>query len=208
MMQTPEKGEEPCLPHGLCVANTYTKMTTGNKHVAVVIKNQMAALIMIGKCIKIAWIVAANRVPPVEVMPGTLEKLDKIQGIQWTQMTFEWRKEMLLQQLDLSGLEGWSGANHTSAHALLIKYHDVFSLEPRELGCTSLAKQEIWVVNDEPFKDRFQRIPPPMVEEVRAHMKEMLDVGALHPSQSPSCNTVMLVRKKDRGLHFGIDFTS
>ena len=53
-----------------------------------------------------------NRVPPVEVMPGTLEKLEEIQGIQQTLMTTEQRKEMLLQQLDLSGLEEWSGTNH------------------------------------------------------------------------------------------------
>ena len=45
-----------------------------------------------------------------------------------------------------------------------------------------------------------------MVEEVRTHMKEMLEVGAIHPSQSPWCNAVMLVRKKHRGLHFCIDF--
>ena len=49
-------------------------------------------------------------------------------------------------------------------------------------------------------------MPPPMVEEVRAHMTEMLEVGAICPSQSPWCNTVMLVRKKDRGLLFCIDF--
>ena len=114
MTQALEKGEEPCLPHGLCMANTYTTMTTGNKHVAIVIKNQMAVLITIGKGIKIAWVVAVNRVPPVEVMPGMLEKLDVIQGIQWTQMTIERREEMFLQQLDLSGLEEWSRANHTS----------------------------------------------------------------------------------------------
>ena len=45
-----------------------------------------------------------------------------------------------------------------------------------------------------------------MVEEVRAHVKEMLEVGAICPSQSPWCNAVMLVRKKDGGLHFCIDF--
>ena len=103
---------------------------------------------------------------------------------------------MLLQQLDLSGLEGWCGANHTSVHALLTEYHDIFSLEPWELGCTGLTKHEIWVVDDEPFKERFQRIPPPMVEEVRDHMEEMLEVGAINPSQSPWCNTVMLVRRR------------
>ena len=45
------------------------------------IKNQTAVMIIIGKGIKIPWVVAANRVPPVEVMPGILEKLDEIQGI-------------------------------------------------------------------------------------------------------------------------------
>ena len=45
-----------------------------------------------------------------------------------------------------------------------------------------------------------------MVEEVRAHMKEMLEVGTLCPSQSPRCNAVLVVRKKDGGLHFCIDF--
>ena len=121
-------------------------------------------------------------------------------------MSIGCRIETLLQQLDLSGLEGWSNTNCTSAHALSAKYHDILSLEPGDLGCTDLAKHEIWVVDDEPFKERFKRIPPPMVEEVRAHMKEMLEAGAIWPSQSPWCHAVMLPRKKDGGLHFCIDF--
>ena len=115
-------------------------------------------------------------------------------------MSIEQRKEMLLQQLDLSRLEGWCGANCTYADALLTEYHDVSSLETVELGCTNLAKHEIKVVDNEAFKERFWRIPPCMVEEVRPHMREMLEVGAFCPSQSPWCNAVVLVMKKDRGL--------
>ena len=37
-------------------------------------------------------------------------------------------------------------------------------------------------------------------------MKELLEVGAIHPSQCPRCNVVILVCKKDGGLHFYIDF--
>ena len=81
MMQAPEKGEEPCLPHSLSMANTCTVMATGSRYVAIVIKNQIVALIIISKGIKVAWVVAANRVPPVEVMPGTLQKLDEMQGV-------------------------------------------------------------------------------------------------------------------------------
>ena len=45
-----------------------------------------------------------------------------------------------------------------------------------------------------------------MVDEVHAHVKEMLEVGAIHPSQSPWCSAVVLVCKKDRDLCFCIDF--
>ena len=50
-----------------------------------------------------------------------------------------------------------------------------FSVEPGELSCTEVAKHEIGVTEDEPFKERFQRIPPLMVEEVCTHMKEIME---------------------------------
>ena len=37
-------------------------------------------------------------------------------------------------------------------------------------------------------------------------MNDMLQAGAIRPSSSPWCNPVVLVRKKDGGLHFCIDF--
>ena len=74
------------------------------------------------------------------------------------------------------------------------------------MGCTDLVKHEIKVIDDESFKERFWRIPPPMVDEVHAHMKEMLEAGTIHPSQSLRCNAVVLVCKKDGGLSFCIDF--
>ena len=81
MAQAPAKGKEPCLPQGLSMVNTYTEMTTGRRCVAVVINNQTPVLIITSKGIKVAQVVAANRVPPVEVMPGTLEKIDEMQGV-------------------------------------------------------------------------------------------------------------------------------
>ena len=38
------------------------------------------------------------------------------------------------------------------------------------------------------------------------HLQEMLESGTIWPSQSAWCNTVVLVRKKDGGLQFCIDF--
>ena len=45
-----------------------------------------------------------------------------------------------------------------------------------------------------------------MEDEVPAHVKEMLEVGTIHPSQSPWYNAIVLVCKKDGGLWFCIDF--
>ena len=76
-------------------------------------------------------------------------------------MLVKQRREVLFQQLDIAVLEGWSHGNQEAAHTLLAEYHDIFSLDPGELGCTNLAKHEIRDVDDEPFKEQFQRIPLP-----------------------------------------------
>ena len=116
------------------------------------------------------------------------------------------RQEKLFEELDLSGLESWPPELVASAWSLLAKCHDVFSLEPSKLGCTHSTKHVIQVTNDTLFKEQFRWIYPPLVEEVYKHLWEMLDSGVNLPSQSAWCNAVVLVRKKDSGLHFCIDF--
>ena len=87
-----------------------------------------------------------------------------------------------------------------------MEHHNIFSLEPNEIGCMDVAEHVIELLDTEPFKERFCHIAPPLVDEVREHLQEMLDGGRIRPSQSPWCNAVVLVCKKDRGLRFCIDF--
>ena len=61
-------------------------------------------------------------------------------------------------------------------------------------------------MKDEPFKERFRHIAPPLVDEVRQHIQEMLDGSAIRPSQLPWCNAVVIARKKDGSLRFCINF--
>ena len=76
------------------------------------------------------------------------------------------------------------------------------------MGHTKAAKHKIVLKDPDtpPFKERFCRIPPPQLDKVREHLKLMLDAGMIRPSNSPWCNAVVLVRKKDGSLRFCIDF--
>ena len=62
---------------------------------------------------------------------------------------------------------------------LLEEYQHLFALNLKELGRTSLVQHEIKLSNNIPFKERYRRIPPHQYEEVRKHLQEMLDIGAI-----------------------------
>ena len=116
------------------------------------------------------------------------------------------RQKKLLEKLNLDRLVYWSPENAAAVRELLLAYHDVFVLESNELGCTSAIEHEICIKNSEPFKEWFWHIPPPLLEEVHMPLRDMLEAGAIHLSQSPWCNAVVLVQKKDGTLCFCVDF--
>ena len=87
-----------------------------------------------------------------------------------------------------------------------MEHHHIFSLDKNEIGCMDTAEHIIELMDDKPFKERFRWITPPLLEEVRENLQDMLDGGAIRPSKSPWCNAIVLVRKKDGTLRFCIDF--
>ena len=116
-------------------------------------------------------------------------------------------KKVREENYSLGKLKGWKKETALKAKWLLMEFHHVFCLEENEMGCTDATEHVIELLpeQDEPFKERFRRIAPHEVEEVHQHIQEMLDRGAIQPSQSPWCNAVILVQKKDGTLRFCID---
>ena len=112
----------------------------------------------------------------------------------------------LLEKLNLDGLSNWTQGNVAAARELILAFHDIFMLDGNKLGCTSAIEHKICINNSEPFKEWFRCIPPPLLDEVHTSLRDMLDVGAICPSQSPWCNVVVLVQKKDGILCFCVDF--
>ena len=168
------------------------------------VRNMSNSHIFLQKGVPVVHVISASLVPPTELsleMEATLGMEAKPEP-----MSVMVRQEKLLEKLNLDGLAHWSLRNAAVARELVLAYHNVFALESNELGCTSAIEHEICINNSEPFKEWLRHIPPPLLEEVHASLWDMLDTGVIHLSQSPWCNMVVLVRKKDGTLHFCVDF--
>ena len=187
---------------GLQVLHAYTTLTAGCKQIAIVVRNMTDQAIFLKKGVQVVHVVSAMLAPPEE-MPSKQE--EDMQALKEC-MTVQVWQDKLLEKLNLDGLSEWTPHNAAIARELLLSYHDAFALEPDELGCTNAIEHEICLSDEEPFKERFRHIPPPLLEEVRASLRDMLEAGAIQPSQSPWCNAMVLVWKKDGSLQFCVDF--
>ena len=105
----------------------------------------------------------------------------------------------------MEGLDKWKGDQQEAAKDLLVASADVFSKDDFDLGKCNILKHDIKITDPQSFKERYRRIPPHLYEEVKAHLQEMVEVGAIRRSFSPWASAVVLVRKKDGGLRFCID---
>ena len=111
----------------------------------------------------------------------------------------------ILNLIDLSGIEDWPEKLQQDAKDMLKRNAQVFSKDDMDMGRTKLVKYHIKLTDPAPFKEAYRRIPPQMYDEVKAHIQEMLDLGAIRPSNSPWASAIVLVRKKDGRLRFCID---
>ena len=206
MMVQALHAQDGTLPPGITMQNMYTELRKGSKKAVVVVQNNTAYPQTLWKKTPVARAMAVQLVPNIP-KPGSLQVQDEVYpDPQTPKLTIRQRHGKLFDELDLSGLDSWAPSWQIKPAWLLAKYHDIFSLDLAELGCTHSTEHTIKVTDDTPFKEQFRWIPLPMVEEVRDHLREMLESGTIRPSQSAWCNAVMLVRKKDGSLHFCIDF--
>ena len=170
----------PSLPLGIDVQTVYTTLADDSSRVTAVLRNNTRDWLEVKKGMPIARMVAANEVPEVTNLFSTEQTKKQ------STLTEAERQDLLLEKLDLLGLEAWPEEQAGKAHSLLKEYHDIFSLEKHDMGHTNATKHKIVLKNLDtlPFKECFRRIPPPQLDEVREHFKLMLDAGVIRPSNS------------------------
>ena len=105
--------------------------------------------------------------------------------------------KLLWEDGSLEQLKEWPPELVVKFKWMLMEHHHIFSLEKNEIGCTDTTEHVFELMDDEPFKEWFWRIAPPLLEKVWENLKDMLDGGTIWPSKSPWCNVIVLVWKKD-----------
>ena len=95
----------PLLPLGIDVQSAYATLSTGSNRVAVVLRNNTRDWIEIGKGMPVARMVAANQVPRV------IDTIFADKPKEQPTLTETERQALLLDKLDLSGLEACSLLN-------------------------------------------------------------------------------------------------
>ena len=171
----------------------YGELHPGSSRAPVCLHNVGACAIEVPAKTIIGQIVPANQVPRVVHPTRTA-----------TEMKYPAQKRWVLEALDLQGLKE-SLESEQQARELLLKWEHLLAYSDLDLGKTALTKHKIKLTDQMPFKEHYRCISPHMYNDVRAHIQEMLDIGAIHWSHSPWASAVVLVWKKDGGLRFCID---
>ena len=109
--------------------------------------------------------------------------------------------------IDISHLSVPNEMKH-QIRTLFYNYTDVFSKNDDDMGYTDTIKHRIRTMNDDPVVQPNRRIPPTQYEEVKNHIKKLIENKIIRESTctSPYASPIVLVRKKDNSLRMCVDY--
>ena len=181
--------DSPSLPSGLVVVPTVRQLnTTGLTYmrIGVEVHNLSKHDVTIPKKATLCEVHRASMVTTVEPVEST-----------------DRHENSFMEQFNLKHM---NDSEKEQVITLLESFRDIFSSGETDIGHTPLIKHQIKLKDDETFKERHRRIPPHLYEEVREHIRDMLDANVIRPSTSPYASPIVLVRKKDGKLRFCVDY--
>ena len=155
---------------GCMSMRTYTELKDGSWSVSIVLQNLTARPIHLAPGRIMGRVVAVNAVPDAQCSLDLLKKLDDEDPNrpEPVKLSTQQRQDLLLPALQkdsrLDCLKEWLPDLARKVVVLLLEFHHVSSLEPNEIGCTDATEHVIELMKDEPFKERFWHIAPPLVE--------------------------------------------
>ena len=141
MTQAPYPDDMAALPNGIYITRAYTDMKPGSRQVSAIIRNMMSRPIHLLRGKIVARVVASNALPDAKHSPDLLKKLESDAPTKPC-LSMEERHKLLIAALKKDGgleqLKTWPSKLAAKVTRQLLEYHDIFSLEPHEIGCTDV----------------------------------------------------------------------
>ena len=144
----------------------------------------------------------------LRVKPGDrIAQLDQVSLVPDDEMEVSEVDCDLLQKIDLSYLSANASEEDVAkVKNMLFKWQHVFSKNSSDLGKTDVLRHRIDLTDDTPVKEKACRVPPTMIDELKQHISQLLDMGVIEESTSPYSSPIVIVRKKTGELRLCVDF--
>ena len=210
LVESPAPGKEAvlnpvCLQHDdVLVASTLVVM---EPRVPVRIANfsdgevQLRAGLLVGDLMETESAMAAPRQEPRrEVDSGATQGASQVHKLDPLELPGH------LQDLYSRATENIGADDAGKLAEVLSSYEDVFARDEMDLGHFSAVKHSICTGGARPVRQPVRRTPLGFETEEEGHLRKMLDAGIVEPSQSEWASPVVLVRKKDGGVRWCIDY--
>ena len=136
------------LPATVQCTPAYCILEPGSNRVAVGLKNISA------KAITIPSRVVVGRLQHARMVPD--DKSSKLKQGPTGGKGGSW----ILDQLNMEGLESWTGEQQQSAKDLFVDSADVFAKSDLDLGRCNIIKHAIKITDPQSYKEHYRRIPP------------------------------------------------
>ena len=157
LIAEPFKGSQ--LPPNIQCTPTYCTLEPGSNRVTVGLRNISARKIIVPSKTIVCQIQLANMIPPFQTSKDHPPSERKGED-----------DPCILDQLDLGEINTWSEEQQHAVGKLLFDYSETFSKNDLDLGKCNILKHNIQLTDQQPFKERYRRIPPHLFEEVKQHL--------------------------------------
>ena len=188
--------EEMCVEGDVVAMDSVTVMKSRKKFIEVMVYNPTSQPLYLqkGKALGYVSNVAAAYTLPILQKTASVGKVDAEKEEGWNET---------LENLNLDDL---NVEQKKSVLDLLQEEGEAFSKAKNDIGFAPDFKLDLKLTDEEPFGERYRKIPGPLYQEVRNHINDLLANGWIKHSYSPYSSPMVCVRKKCGGLRLCIDF--
>ena len=193
-----------CQGHrGVQAPESLVKLTRGRSTVLnIPVRNNSLADFIVGKGSKLGEVHVIKSIvalrPPEEY--GEIEAVVEESETSPEKDSDRWDPEVELDD------EALTEHQRELVRAMLREECHSFAKDENDIGCAPDLQLEIELTDKTPVRKTYGSIPPPLYNEVKDYLVDLLNKGWIRKSTSPYSSSLICVRKKDNTLRLCVDY--